>query len=1708
MDAQNAVEAASRKHVASPKPVAPEPNTITNHPNKNTATANNEKNNHIKNNNSSSNSIHSKPSLSRKSPAAVRASPNAKDPKPPAPAPAHDDDGGTDANSEAETIVLAGKDDRSPIKARKAIKHEARSDGEHGGATPVALRKQSSTIARDARDGVDSRSRKSTPARDSGESAASAFKRKRLHGGPDGVKPRVKPEQCSSGLSSAPASPPHQQQQAGSHNNNNGRQQQQQQQQQPQQPPRRRRLSATRSAASDSESIRARSPKPPGPVAKEKHRPTDRLVPHKRKAPKAESEDESESHKARRQRTSAIDKDMPKPARDSNGGSYNNHGGQHNNSHHAANSGSGHAHSKSSAKSHHHDSQAAASIRSVSPPPRAHRRSISTQLPPSQSSNGLSHKKKRIPAPLQSTDYHSDDSSPGDSPRIRGSKLRSLATPATTEANMSPAKFAPHKKHLDAHGQTFLARACARGEYDTAKQRLGERPEDLNVADFAGNTPLQIASINGFEDIVNLLIEAGCALDCVNYDKDTPLLDAVENGHVEVVKLLLDAGVNPRKANVNGEEPLDRITDETDNADEIRRLLVEAKQRAGERRRTSEEHNAKYPDGRDSHGPESPRHSPATGNPHAGSSSGRRAGTVRATKTSNHLLYMPMDDKTLRQAAGRGDEETVTRILQVRDGFDDPESMVAAARGGHDMIINLLLALGNANPDPGPVTSMPPEFATPMLAAIGQENIKVVELLLTQGNFDPTRKFKHEAYHEIARRRQGPNWKEEEHMLKDAYDAHRKSHKETGKTKSPAARDPEKDSKRLPRSEVKEEPSKLQKRKLSSPATETKKTASGRPPASPKEKRRPEPAIANRDDPSPPKRGSGRLKEDRLPTIAVPDRDLSPASSKQLKPKRTEPDISAVSSEGEAVKPRRKLISGKDLKGEREKQRRASMVSTASSLKEPSSPRDGRDESSEKPKLEKFMDRTKQLKRDESRDRLSVSSEGSTKRHRSSATPPHASSEKDGENVPIKRRRLDVDGKEKKPKITPSPDDRQPKSAAQRDVTTKARRDHDAEDRTELPKNKKLEVARARKDPIKAASVERSIHVKSEDVDVEMRDASQPAEEHETQPPQAKPDSKAARAESESRPVAQAEARAQSEARAKAEAQARADAQAKAEADALEEAKRKEEEEDRRLAEEEKRKQKEERDRRRREEEERRQREADEAEKRLKAEQEERERKRKEEEERRRLAEEEKRREEDERKRLEEEKRRKEEEEQKRQEEEEKRRQAEAEARRLRELEEERKRLEEEERKRQEQLEREAAEEARRKEEEEERRKEQERVREAERRRAAREAEQRRVFLEQEARRLDRLPPLLRWLDRCANPKSPEIAQKFSTMQGVRYDCIRPEATGTPGGREQWLLNTQVALLLGEKDLELSRYTAWERVPVSRIAKIVIWRLESDRYAMTTPNLYDLGLQLPGYYDGEDPEKLAYRTVERLRQEAMERFLEMDMFFVKASELMFIVPNIPHLSNIRLAMAYRELPEDESLKWESCQKWKIDPDANRFYGFAPRKKYYLNGVMVEEQMPGLSAVSKTPFPEHRVPRRGTVMIPPDDPEYARHCKDQGLEHLLEASHPTPSPLVNGASSPPTIATSASTARRLSTDESSGDGPRTTALVNGTAHSPDVSDVSQNPRASSPLSPRAMPATTIVEPRQDPQPLVNDLIKDLCYLDIAHSVIHETAMYEP
>lgn len=68
-------------------------------------------------------------------------------------------------------------------------------------------------------------------------------------------------------------------------------------------------------------------------------------------------------------------------------------------------------------------------------------------------------------------------------------------------------------------------------------------------------------------------------------------------------------------------------------------------------------------------------------------------------------------------------------------------------------------------------------------------------------------------------------------------------------------------------------------------------------------------------------------------------------------------------------------------------------------------------------------------------------------------------------------------------------------------------------------------------------------------------------------------------------------------------------------------------------------------------------------------------------------------------------------------------------------------------------------------------------------------------------------------------------------------------------------------------------------------AKKIIWRLEADRYALTSPSLFDIGNNVPNYYQGEDPDRMRFAMMDKLRAEAWEKFSAMDLFFVKVREL-------------------------------------------------------------------------------------------------------------------------------------------------------------------------------------------------------------------------------
>ncbi|KAK2733880.1 Set3 complex subunit [Myotisia sp. PD_48] len=402
--------------------------------------------------------------------------------------------------------------------------------------------------------------------------------------------------------------------------------------------------------------------------------------------------------------------------------------------------------------------------------------------------NSLHHSQKKRKAPPHLVTVHRRQSSEA---RLSPSYSSEGSPPPTTRRRrltsseshpFSPIRQMQHKKLRDQNGRTRLARACAAQEVEAAKARQLERPGDLNIPDNAGNTPLQIAALEGCAEIVKFLLEVGCDINTKNIDKDTPLIDAVENGHLEVVKLLLDAGANPRVGNAKGDQPFDLIPSDNENRDELRRVIAEAKAR-GIKRRKSEDIAGQAPcsskdprsrgasatSSRDSPPAQSSRSPP----PPQASTIGRRR-TGRSEATRNDLLWTKPTFENLQAFAAKGDMAGVATILNILQKADT-ESLIAAAKGGHDDVLGLLLGIGDPDPDPEPLKNgnHRPGYNTPMLAAIGKGNLDVVRLLLNQQGFDPTRTdYRGRPYYKIAQERKGDTWEAEHDILREAYDKH------------------------------------------------------------------------------------------------------------------------------------------------------------------------------------------------------------------------------------------------------------------------------------------------------------------------------------------------------------------------------------------------------------------------------------------------------------------------------------------------------------------------------------------------------------------------------------------------------------------------------------------------------------------------------------------------------------------------------------------------------------------------------------------------------------------------------------------------------------------------------------------------------------------------------------------------------------------------
>ena len=724
------------------------------------------------------------------------------------------------SDSEAETVVLSGKEEQSTDTTKEIIKNEVHSDGEstmdvQGSARPSG----SVRLNVGSEDGVDKPS----------------LKRKR-------VQPPYEADTAergvSSNLSSTISSPTHR--------------------------------SHTSPERNDSDSSRSRTSPPLDETKQHKG-----VIPQKRKLREGTKE---VNGKGRRMRRSGVNRERLTDRSESP---------QHNSRH---------------------------TFQTV--------RAISTELPGSL-------RRRKAPPSLsvghgrKASEETRDDSD--DSISTHGHPgLRKLAS----TDNIPSAKMGPHKKNRDKNGRTALARTCAIEEkgFDTAfeelKLRLLERPEDLNVPDYAGNTPLQIASLAGNVKIVQYLIDAGCDTSSRNIDMETPLMDAAEVGHLEVVNLLLKAGLDPRQTNAKGEESLDLLKPDSEHYNAIRDTLITAKEK-DTRRRSSIDQGQHGTGTRDTDGSSrgasaaSPGQSPALHSarspPASASLPRRRNGRSQATR--DELLWINPTPDNLRDRAGKGDLDVVNYILSMCP-VADTESVLAAAKGGHEVVLELLIALGSPQPDPDPLqlSTYKPAFSTPMLAAIGRENLGIIKLLLEQKGFDPTRRlYRGLTYYELAKERQGPYWQEEYEMLKEAFDHH-------ATTES---------SDRLPPRKARGvglEPKSTTLRKGSSPLAnnsitqEIHLTAVG-------DLVKPKRLESHHKEPLPKYSRKSEIRS-RESSAVVSDREAKPLGPPKAKSRyRSMSDAGVVA---EISKPKRKLLSRNDIQHDEDTRRRASVASETS----------------------------------------------------------------------------------------------------------------------------------------------------------------------------------------------------------------------------------------------------------------------------------------------------------------------------------------------------------------------------------------------------------------------------------------------------------------------------------------------------------------------------------------------------------------------------------------------------------------------------------------------------------------------------------------------------------------------------------------------------------------------------------------------------------
>ena len=166
--------------------------------------------------------------------------------------------------------------------------------------------------------------------------------------------------------------------------------------------------------------------------------------------------------------------------------------------------------------------------------------------------------------------------------------------------------------------------------------------------------------------------------------------------------------------------------------------------------------------------------------------------------------------------------------------------------------------------------------------------------------------------------------------------------------------------------------------------------------------------------------------------------------------------------------------------------------------------------------------------------------------------------------------------------------------------------------------------------------------------------------------------------------------------------------------------------------------------------------------------------------------------------------------------------------------------------------------------------------------------------------------------------------------------------------------------------------TGWERVPASKWALHGFWRLESDLYSMTEPGLDIHSPDLLPYLAKQPLHSIDPNVYASIRRAAKDLFINLPLFFVKLSDVMFVVSKKPHLRDVKMVVNYHEALPDESyvLNWQKKpQKWKLDPRSRTDLGWCPGPKTYINGICIDQVTPQKAQWTVRPYPEAATPQR-------------------------------------------------------------------------------------------------------------------------------------------